>query len=107
MQLLQSFAVQLPMIIACAVFLIAAIFKVGKEKGAGLVAVGAVGLCLLVISNPLFNYLFMSEMVSHMDPEAISYVFLIKSVVSNLLWAVAIALVATGTFLRSPNVEAS
>tara|TARA_Y100000385_G_scaffold23344_1_gene22566 strand:- start:66 stop:470 length:405 start_codon:yes stop_codon:yes gene_type:complete len=105
MQFITSFAVQLPLMIACVVFVIAAMFKVGKEKGAGLIAAGAVGLCLLVIIGPLFNSLVMSRIVAEMDPQAMSYAFLIKQVIFNFLWASSVALVATGTFLRPPALE--
>ena len=105
MDLFQSFATQIPIVTACAVFATAAMLKVGKEKGAGLIALGAVGLCLTVIMNPLFNYLVMPLMVRGMDPENISFALLIYDVIFKLCWTAAIALVATGTFLRSPNVE--
>lgn len=104
MQLLQSFAIQVPLIVACSVFVMAALFKAGKEKGAGLIAVGAVGLCLLVLMDPLFSYLVMPKIVQNMDNEAISNAYLIRGIVSNLCWTAAIFLVAVGTFLRSPKV---
>jgi len=105
MELIQTVALRAPLVIACAVFAMAAMFKLGKEKGAGLIAVGAAGLCLTVIINPFFSYLVMPRIVRDMDPQNISFAFVIFGGISNLFWTAAIALVATGTFLRSPNVE--
>ena len=104
MQLLQSFAIQVPFIVACSVFVMAALSKVGNEKGAGLIAVGAVGLCLLAIINPLFSYLVMPQIVQNMDNEAISNASLIRGIVSNFCRTAAIFLVALGTFFRLPQV---
>lgn len=46
-----------------------------------------------------------SRIVAEMDPQAMSYAFLIKQVIFNFLWASSVALVATGTFLRPPALE--
>ena len=75
MELIQTVALRAPLVIACAVFAMAAMFKLGKEKGAGLIAVGAAGLCLTVIINPFFSYLVMPRIVRDMDPQNISFDF--------------------------------
>jgi hypothetical protein len=106
MQIIESLAVKLPLVIACVVFLMAAIFKVGKETGAGFIAAGAVVLGLVVIINPLVGVLVMPRLIKGLSPEMISYAYLIRGLISSLCWAGAIALVATGTFLRSPSLEA-
>lgn len=54
MQVLEFVAVQVPLIIACAIFALAAILKVGKEKGASLIAAGAIGVFLMGIAAPCF-----------------------------------------------------
>ena len=105
MQLVQSYLLQLPIVVACAVFVIAAMFKVGKEKGAGLIAGGAIGLVGLVIIDPLVNIMVMPAIIEGLSPAQISFAFLIRSGISNVSWAAAIALVAMGTFSRSPAVE--
>lgn len=107
MQVLEFVAVQLPLMIACAIFALAAILKVGKEKGASLVAVGALGIFLMGIAGPVFYMFILPGILADMDSQSLPRVMSICSGLINLLRAVAVALVATGTFLRSHAREKS
>lgn len=107
MQVLEFVAVQVPLIIACAIFALAAILKVGKEKGASLIAAGAIGVFLMGIAAPVFYTFILPRILANMNSQSLPHVMSICSGLINLLWAVALALVAAGTFLRSPAREKS
>ena len=107
MQLIQSFVVQLPVMIACAALVVAAMRKTGKEKGAGFIAAGAVGIEVIVIMRPLISGLVMPRITEALPPDMLFYAYSISSVIFSLGWAGAIALIATGTFLRPSAFEAS
>ena len=107
MQLIQSFVVQLPVVIACAALIMAAMRKTGKEKGAGFIAAGAVGIGVIVIIRPLVSGFLMPRITEGLPPDMLFYAYLISNVIFSLGWAGAIALIATGTFLRPSAFEAS
>ena len=73
-EIIQVFAAQLPLLIACFLMLGAAAMKIGKEKGAGLIVTGAVGLALLGVVDPLVNALVLPRMLEQADPMTIPYV---------------------------------
>ena len=106
MEMFKSMAMQLPMLIACLVFVVAAAKKIGFEKGAPLVMVGAVGMAILTISGPIIHVGIMPRLIDNMQIEEVPFVLWIISLVTNLFWTVAITLVAIGTFKRpSPMGE--
>ena len=107
MQLIQSFVVQLPVVIACAALIMAAMRKTGKEKGAGFIAAGAVGIAVIVIIRPLVSAFVMPGVTEGLSPDMLFNAYLISNVIFSLGWAGAIALIATGTFLRPSAFEAS
>ncbi len=99
-EIIQVFAAQLPLLIACVLMLGAASLKIGKEKGAGLIVTGAVGLALLGVVDPLVNALVLPRMLEQADPMTIPYVVWLRGFISSLCWAVGIGLIAVGTFVR-------
>ncbi len=106
MEMFKSMAMQLPMLIACLVFVVAAAKKIGREKGAVLVMAGAIGMVFLTIAGPIIHVGIMGRLIENMQVEEVPFLFLIISLVTNLFWTVAIALVAIGTFKRpSPMGE--
>jgi len=101
MEMLKAMAMQLPMFIACLAFVVAAAKKLGVEKGAPLVMVGAVGMTILTIAGPIIHAGIMPRLVESMEAEQMPLLFMVVSMVTNLFWTAAIALVAIGTFQRS------
>ena len=90
-EIIQVFAAQLPLLIACVLMLDAASLKIGKEKGAGLIVTGAVGLALLGVVDPLVNALVLPRMLEQADPMTIPYVVWLHGFISSLCWAVGMA----------------
>ena len=107
MQVLEFVAVQVPLIIACAIFALAAILKDRKRKGSqfdsswGNWSISDGNRC------PVFYTFILPRILANMNSQSLPHVMSICSGLINLLWAVALALVAAGTFLRSPAKEKS
>ena len=102
MEIITAIATNVPMFLACVLLAIAALLKLGKERGAVLILLGAIGLILLNFASPILYILIMPKVIEGMDLETehISYLYSAIGFASNLLWAGAIALIAIGTFLR-------
>ncbi len=105
MEIIKSLAFQSPMIIASLVFVTAAILKAGKEKGAILILLGAIGLCLLTFAIPIIYSGIMPKVIENMQPLQISVIYSRLQMITNIFWAAAIVLISIGTFLRSPAVR--
>ena len=93
------------MIIASLAFVVAAVLKVGKERGAMLIVLGAIGLSLLTIANPIIYSGIMPKLIENMQAnnyEHIGHLYLVLNIVTSIFWTSAIVLISIGTFLRLP-----
>ena len=106
MDMFKAMVMQLPMFIACVVFVVAAAKKIGLEKGAPLVMVGAVGMTILTIAGPIIHAGIMPRLMESMQVEQMPLIYMVVSMITNLFWTAAIALVAIGTFKRPSLQEA-
>ena len=105
MELIRSFAVHIPMIMASVALLIAALLKVGREKGSTLVVSGAVGMCVMSFATPLVYSVIVPGLVENWDVDNLSNFYTFFGIAVNILWAVSIVLIAVGMFLRQPVLE--
>ncbi len=105
MEIMKSLAVQAPTILACILFGIAALLKVGKEKGAIAVLLGAIGSVVLSIANPLVYSVIMPRVVRNMEGVNFQYAYLAAQSIMSIFWGGAITLVAIGILMRSPAVN--
>ncbi|WP_442511277.1 hypothetical protein SH528x_002947 [Novipirellula sp. SH528] len=108
MDIIKSIAIQVPMMIASLAFVVAAVLKVGKERGAMLIVLGAVGLFLLTIANPIIYSGIIPKVIENMetnDHEHIPRIYLVVNIITSIFWTSAIVLISIGTFLRSPPVR--
>ena len=102
MDTFKIFMMQSPMIAASIAFVIVALLKAGKEKGAILIVLGAIGICLLTISSPIVHGVVVPRILEDMDSSNMPQLFRVIGWVTNFCWAAALALVAIGTLLRVP-----
>ena len=96
-----------PTIIASLVLLVAAICKLGRERGSVLILLGAIGMSVMALTVPVFYVVFMPriiEVMKGMDGLDVSTVYRIVAVIVQIFWGVSIALIAIGTFLRNSPV---
>lgn len=93
---------QIPMIIASAVFVAASVTRMGKEKGAMLVLLRAIGLFITAIASPIVFSLILPGVTRNMDVENVPSIYMLSGLMINLNWAGAIVIIAIGTFLRQP-----
>lgn len=105
MQLMQALAVYLPFLIAAIVLLFAAIFKLGKEKGAGLIVAGATGFLLMGVIDPVVNVFVLPAVLEKLSTDSLGFAVLLYGFVSNVCSAVCVGLIAFGTFVRSPHAD--
>jgi len=96
---------QSPMIAASIAFVIVALLKAGKEKGALLIVLGAIGICLLTVSSPIIHAVVVPRILEDMDSSKIRQLYSVIGWVTNFCWAAALALVAIGTLLRVPAAQ--
>ena len=106
MEIIKSIAIKIPMIIACVFLGIAAMRKMGKEKGAILVMIGAIGLIFIACSIPIVYRIIMPKMIEIIEVDKISDFYLAIQIIINLIQASAIALIAIGIFVR-PTIKQS
>lgn len=100
MELLKRVAVHIPMTAACVVLMIAAIGKAGREAGASVFMLGAIGLCVLSIASPVFYELIVPKLLNSMDVPEREKFFEIVAWTSRMLWSGAILSLAVGVFMR-------
>jgi hypothetical protein len=96
---LSTYLGHLPAIIACIVLVIAAVLKTGKEKGSVWVLVGALGLTLTSILNPLFFSLIAPLLIEGSAGSAQMF-YTVAGLILGLFWAGSLILVAVGIFIR-------
>ena len=104
-----SIVLQVPLIIASAVLLIAALLKMRKEKGSILFLLGALLLAGTAVGTFLATLVLFSMVSGVLLPPSLlvdrefgSIIFLALGAVDGALRAVAILLLSVGTFLRRP-----
>jgi len=105
MEIIKSMATQSPVIIASLVFVIAAALKAGKEKGAMLVLLGTIGLCLMAFANPIIYYGIMPKVIENVGTDNIGRIYLVLALITNVSWAGAIVLISIGIFLRPTPIR--
>ena len=98
MALLNTWIIHLPSIIATLILVIAALLKAGKEKGSIPIAFGAVGLLIQSITSPIFFQIILPR-IAHNGP---GNIYIACSIITTLLWAGCLILIAIGTFIRKP-----
>ena len=103
MDIINSFVIQLPAFVAALVLFMAALGKTGRERGAGLFLLGSIGLLAVTILNPVIYTMIMPRVVNAMQMEAsrIGHVYMLVGLVTNLLFAASVVLLALGTFMRA------
>ncbi|MBN2161335.1 MAG: hypothetical protein JXR25_01615 [Pontiellaceae bacterium] len=100
MEILATFAIQIPMFLAILFLVAAAITKAGKERGAVLVIMGAVGLLLLAVISPVIYMTIIPKLIESGNVESVRAVHTTVSVVINIFWAIAVSMIALGTLIR-------
>jgi len=105
MDIAKQLAIQIPVLAASITLLIAAILKAGREKGAILVLLGAVALCLLAVAVPVVYSVVMPRVIETVGVDNIQNAYLALGLTFNILWATALVLIAIGTLLRPPAVS--
>ena len=100
MEILKSLGTQSPIIIASLILAVACLLKAGKERGAILILLGAIGLCVSAVLTPLFYSGIMPKLMENNAPEDMQSIFLLVAFVVNFFWAGAIGLIAVGTWMR-------
>ncbi|MFO7908045.1 MAG: hypothetical protein ACQESR_22250 [Planctomycetota bacterium] len=106
MDIIRSLAPQVPIIVASLFLLMAATQKAGREKGATLILLGAIVLCLVAIAGPVV-ILFVPRVITSMGLTNIQAIYLALQLITSMLWAGAIALISIGIFLRPPATRDS
>lgn len=101
MEVIKAFAIQTPLILASLLLVIAALLKMGKEKGALPVFLGTIGLFLLTVANPIIYSVIMPRIVESTQPENLHTTYQVMGIVTNIAWAISIVLIAIGTISRS------
>ena len=102
MDFIRSIAMQLPAILASLFLLLAAILKVGKEKGGVLVMCGAILLCVMPFVNSVIYSGVMPRLTKINPSLNMHNAYMILGVLIGGLWAIAIAMIALGTLIRPP-----
>ncbi|MEF9476240.1 MAG: hypothetical protein L0958_06100 [Candidatus Mariimomonas ferrooxydans] len=100
MEIIKSLTFQIPIILACVLFFIAAILRMGKEKGATLVLLGAIGMLFMACATPVIYAGIMPKLIENMAKDNIGNIYFAIRLISNIFWASSIALIAIGTFIR-------
>jgi hypothetical protein len=98
--LVSSIIRQAPMILGCALLVTAAVLKLGKEKGAALILIGAIGLFLLSLLYPILYSIILPKVVGRLSHSAASDVISAVGLVSGILRSLAVILIGVGTLLR-------
>jgi len=101
MEVIKAFAIQTPLILASLLLVIAALLKMGKERGALPVFLGTIGLLLLSVANPILYSVIMPGIIESTPSENIHTTYQIIGIVTNIAWAISIVLIAIGTISRS------
>ncbi|MDP6542584.1 MAG: hypothetical protein QGH60_01250 [Phycisphaerae bacterium] len=106
MDLARQLAIQIPIVIVSVTLLIAAAGKAGKERGAILIVMGAIGMCVMSVAGPLLYGVIMPRLIDIAGSSNISNIYLVLGLAVNILWSVPILLIAIGTFQRpTPAVQ--
>ena len=105
MEIIKSMAIASPIIIASLVFVMAAAFKAGKEKGSILVLFGTIGLCLMAFANPIIYTVIMPRVIENVEPDNFQRIYLVLGLILNTCWAGAIVLISIGILLRPTPVR--
>ena len=103
-----SIVLQVPLIIASAVLLIAALLKMRKEKGSIPFLLGAVSILLVTLASPIVYSGIVPWVIWNIGGVGrhhFGLIYLGVRVVVSIVWAVAILLLSLGTFLRRPTAR--
>lgn len=99
MEFLKALLVHLPSILATLILAIAALLKAGKERGSILLVLGAIGLFIQSLVNPILFIVILPKLISN---GASTNLYGTVSAINTLLWAGSLLLIAIGTFIRKP-----
>jgi len=102
MDIMRQIAIQVPIILVSITLLIAAAMKGGREKGATMIVLGAIGMCAMSIATPVIYSVIMPRLIDALEFDDMSNAYLVFGLAVNILWAVPILLIAIGTFQRPP-----
>ena len=93
---------QTPYIVTSLIFLIAVLFKLGKERGAGLILLGAILNLMLPFVTAIINPALMHPLYDQAAENGgrIELLINVSSTIINLFWAFPFILLAIGTALR-------
>ena len=108
MNLVHNILPKVPVMLASVALLIAAALKLGKEKGAILVMLGAGGVCLITFASPMiFSVLVprLAESARGSGAASISQIYLVIRIFTSAVWTVSLVLIAVGTFVRSAKAR--
>ena len=94
-------AIRIPEILACLFLVIALFMKFGKERGAGFLLSGGLGLLALQIAYPVLYQGILPQVIRDQDPEVIDRIFMGVGFLLALIGAGAIVLLAIGTLMRA------
>lgn len=101
-----SYGANIPAILAGILLVIAASRKLGKERGAILIFLGAIGLIVLGVGTPILYYVILPQVArklrwfNKIRAATLEYQFIM-----SIIWGVVMALIAIGTFMRSAGVD--
>ncbi|MAS97112.1 MAG: hypothetical protein CMO55_28305 [Verrucomicrobiales bacterium] len=103
MEILSGFLSQLPIILASIFFCVAAITKLGKEGGAGLVLLGAIGMCALSLVSPIFYTVVVPRLMENGSTASVSGTMRAAAIFFGLGHALNVVFIAVGTLVRKPS----
>lgn len=102
MNVLMGFLTQLPVILASIFFCIAAITRMGKETGAGVVLLGAIGMAALAIVSPVFHTVVVPRVMESGNSDQLGSLMRASALFFGLGHALNVVLIAAGTLMRKP-----
>ena len=106
MEIIKLIAIQSPLIIASLIFVVAAMLKVGKEKGSRLILSGSIIWCIIILVNPIIYSVIMPMVTKNLANSGnIQNISLVIGLVTSILLAGAIILISIGTFARSSFIS--
>lgn len=102
MEILNLLLIQVPIVLGALSFLVVSILRLGKEQGAPLVLVGAIGIFLMVVANPIWYGLVIPKVVAG-DPQRVESLLRTFGFLSSTVWGISLILVAIGAVMRGKS----
>ena len=96
---------QVPSALVAIFFVVTAITRMGKERGAGVFLLGAIGLCAMALINPVFNAFVVPGLMNSGSQEQLRAIMTSSAIFFTFGQILSVGLLAVGTLMRGGSSQ--